>query len=51
MESTKLTREEVLKRWNTSKEAKKRMVAKMKEILYEDYKTHTGKEPQRFNVL
>lgn len=48
---TKLTREEALKRWKASKETKRKMVGKMKDMLYEDYKARTGTEPAVFNVL
>ena len=46
-----MTREDVLKRWAASKATKQQMVEKMKEMLYEDYKLHMGKEPMKFNVL
>lgn len=46
-----ITREEALKRWKSSKETKKAMVKKLKNILYEDYKARTGSEPVAFNVL
>lgn len=48
---TKLTREEAIKRWKASKETKRKMVEKMKNMLYEDYKARTGCEPVAFNVL
>lgn len=47
----KITKAEALRRWNSAKEQKKAMVEKMREMLYDDYKTQTGEEPVRFNVL
>ena len=47
----KLTREEALRRWKSSKATKKAMGDKMQKMLYEDYKLRTGEEPVRFNVL
>ena len=38
----KITKAEALRRWNS---------AKMREMLYDDYKTRTGEEPVTFNVL
>ena len=37
MSDNKITREEVLKRWATSKAKKRMMVERMKEMLYDDY--------------
>ena len=51
MNDITMTREEVLRRWATSKATKQQMVEKMKEMLYEDYKLRMGKEPLKFNVL
>ena len=51
MSDSKITREEVLKRWATSKAKKRMMVERMKEMLYEDYKLRVGEEPLKFNVL
>lgn len=48
---TTITREEALRRWKASKEIKSKMVEKMKDMLYEDFKTRTGNEPTVFNVL
>ena len=47
----KLTREEALRRWKSSKATKKAMVDKMQKMLYEDYKLRTGEVPVRSNVL
>ena len=47
----KITKAEALRRWNSAKEQKKAMVEKMREMLYDDYKTRTGEEPMTFNVL
>lgn len=51
METSKLTREEVIRRWNLAKAQKKEMVEKMRKALYDDYKLRTGEEPTHFNVL
>ena len=47
----KLTRVEAIRRWNEARKQKEKMIAKMREVLYEDYKKRTGKEPLTFNVL
>lgn len=49
--NTTITREEALRRWKTSKEIKRNMVERMKDMLYEDFKARTGEEPTVFNVL
>ena len=41
MDTTKLTREEALRRWNASKENKRKMVEKLRKSCLE----RTGKEP------
>lgn len=51
MSTNKLTRDEAIRRWNLAKVTKKAMVEKMHKALYEDYKSRTGEEPVRFNVL
>ena len=51
MSTSKLTREEAIRRWNLAKATKKAMVEKMRSALYDDYKSRTGEEPARFNVL
>lgn len=51
MNSNKITREEAIKRWTSSKATKRMMVEKMKNMLYEDYKLRMGEEPLKFNVL
>lgn len=51
MSTKKLTREEAVRRWNLAKATKKMMVEKMRQTLYDDYKSRTGEEPVRFNVL
>lgn len=39
----KITREEALRRWHESKKIRAKMIDKMEEMLYEDYKVRTGK--------
>ena len=51
MAANKLTREEALRRWKLATTTKKEMVEKMRQVLYDDHKSRTGKEPGRFNVL
>lgn len=51
MTTSKLTQEEAIRRWNLAKATKKAMVEKMRKALYDDYKSRTGEEPARFNVL
>lgn len=51
MSTTKLTKEEAIRRWNSAKATKKAMVEKMRKALYDDYKSRTGEEPIRFNVF
>ena len=51
MSINKLTREEAIRRWNLAKATKRTMVEKMRKTLYDDYKSRTGEEPARFNVL
>lgn len=46
-----ITREESLRRWDSTKAQKREMVEKMRKALYEGYKARTGEEPLRFNVL
>lgn len=51
MSTSKLTREEALRRWNLAKATKRAMVEKMRKAMYDEYKSRTGEEPNRFNVL
>ena len=44
-EQTKLTREEALRRWNASKETKRRLMAKLEGLVRDKYQEKTGKEP------
>ena len=41
----KLTQEEALRRWNASKETKRRLMAKLEELVCDSYQEKTGKEP------
>ena len=45
MDSTKLTREEALRRWNASKENKRKMVEKLENMVRKSCLERTGKEP------
>ncbi len=45
MDTTKLTREEALRRWNASKENKRKMVEKLENLVRKSCLEHTGKEP------
>ena len=51
MSDIKVTKEQILKRWASSKATKQQMVEKMRRMLYEDYKSRMGEEPLKFNVL
>ena len=45
MDTTKLTREEALRRWNASKETKRKMVEKVETLVRNSCLERTGKEP------
>ena len=45
MDATKLTREEALRRWNASKENKRKMVEKLENLVRKSCLERTGKEP------
>ena len=45
MDTTKLTREEALRRWNASKESKRKMVEKLEKLVRKSCLERTGKEP------
>jgi len=45
MDTTKLTREEALRRWNTSKKNKRKMVEKLENLVRKSCLERTGKEP------
>ncbi len=45
MDTTKLTREEALRRWNASKENKRKMVEKPEILFRKSCLERTGKEP------
>ena len=45
MDTTKLTREEALRRWNASKENKCNMVEKLENLVRKSCLERTGKEP------
>ena len=45
MDTTKLTREEALRRWNASKENKRQMVEKLENMVRKSCLERTGKEP------
>ena len=51
MNTTKLTREEALKRWNASKETKRKMVERLERLVRESCLERTGKEPVGIEVL
>ena len=44
MDTTKLTREEALRRWNASKENKRKMVEKLENLVRKSCLERTGKE-------
>ena len=45
MDTTKLTREEALRRWNASKENKRKMVEELENLVRKSCLERTGKEP------
>ena len=45
LDTTKLTREEALRRWNASKENKRKMVEKLENLVRKSCLERTGKEP------
>ena len=46
MDTTKLTREEALRRWNASKETKRKMVEKLDSLIRNCCLERTGKESE-----
>ena len=50
MNTTKLTREEALRRWNASKETKRKMVERLERLVRESCLERTGKEPVGIEV-
>ena len=50
MDKTKLTREEALRRWKTSKETKRKMVEKLENLVRNSCLERTGKEPNGVEV-
>ena len=51
MEMNKITREEVLRRYRSTRERKEKRLEEMKEILYKRYVNRTGEEPKYFFAL
>ena len=51
MEMNKITREEVLRRYQSTRERKEKRLEEMKEILYKRYVNRTGEEPKYFFAL
>ena len=51
MEMNKITREEVLRRYQSTRERKEKRLEEMKEILYKRYVNRTGDEPKYFFAL
>ncbi len=45
MEKVRLTKEEALRRWNASKETKRKMVERLEHLVRNSCKERTGKEP------
>ena len=45
MDKIKMTREEDLRRWNSAKETKRRMVERLETLARESYKEQTGEYP------
>ena len=45
MDKIKITREEALRRWNSAKETKRRMVERLEALARESYKDQTGEYP------
>ena len=45
MDKIKITREEALRRWNSAKETKRRMVERLEVLARESYKDQTGEYP------
>ena len=50
MDKTKLTREEVLRRWKASKEIKRKMLEKQENLVRNSCLERTGKEPNEVEV-
>lgn len=45
MDKVKITREEAIRRWNTAKETKHRMLERLETLARESYKEQTGEYP------
>ena len=50
MDKIKITREEALRRWNSAKETKRRMVERLEVLARESYKDQTGEYPVEVEV-
>lgn len=50
MNKIKITREEALRRWNSAKETKRRMVERLETLARESYKEKTGEYPAGVEV-
>lgn len=50
MDNIKMTREEALRRWNSAKETKRRMVERLEALARESYKEQTGEYPVEVEV-
>ena len=51
MEMNKITREEVLRRYQSTRERKEKRLEEMKDLLYKRYINRTGEEPKYFFAL
>ena len=50
MDKIKITREEALRRWNSAKETKRRMIERLEALARESYKDQTGEYPVEVEV-
>lgn len=50
MDKVKITREEAIRRWNTAKETKRRMLERFETLARESYKEQTGEYPVGVDV-
>ncbi len=50
MDTIKMTREEAVRRWNASKETKRKMVEKLERLVRNSCLERTGKEPTGVEV-
>ena len=51
METKKITREEALRRFRSTRERKEKCLEEMKDLLYKRYINRTGEEPKYFFAL